>query len=271
MSLNPFSTEIEVTSKIHVDDFLPEQVTRNVGNQLAASAEARIISRTMEGKFPGNPQGTGGLQRKRYSRAPAFIPATRIGDRTSRKRRYEKKAQRARGMAQQGAGGLDFLRSRAGNPWLYVPGGYAQFRSLAGLQSSFVSLSFTGKMLEDMTVRPVFKDVEDVFKAALTLTGGKVGSSIAASKSSFVQQQVEGEIGTISLQIGFETQSSWQIAKWQGERYSNYFALLTPEEQREIREEARNLLSRARATFGTENPSFAPRDPETGQFIPIDY
>jgi len=263
--------EIQVTSNLQADQFIPENVVRVMASQLADSAEEKIISRVSEGKFPGNPDGTGPVRTETYSSGSRSFPLTRPNEKSrTRKGRYESMMGRVQAQAGQEGNGVSSFRSSTGRPWVYVPGGYSRLRRIAGLPSGRVNLSFTGRLLEDLVVKPSIERFgESGVSAAATQIGG-VGNTVGGFKASGQHDfGLADVIASIHIQIGFSTQSSWRIARWQAERYNHHFALLTPGEKTELKQEGLRLAKRARSKYGQASPSFAPRG-ESGQFIPID-
>jgi len=265
--------EITVSSNLQAEKFIPKNVVRVMARDLADSAEEKIISRVSEGKFPGNPDGTGPVRKKRYSTGSRSFPLTRPEERSrTRQGRYEGMASRVQAGAENSEGASTF-RSSSGRPWVHVPGGYARFRRMAGLPSGNVTLSFTGRLLEDLVVKPVIEQFgeEGVTVAATQVAGGKIESGSVLSgfqKSGNMDFELADVIAEINLKVGFSTQASWRIANWQARRYNNHFALLTPSEKTELKREGLRLAQKARSKYGTKSPSTAPRS-ESGQFIPI--
>ncbi len=142
---------------------------------------------------------------------------------------------------------------------------------MAGLPSGRVTLSFTERLLEDLVVKPVIERYgESGMNRAATMIGGGVGSTSTGYSKAFKHDfGLADMIASIHLSIGFSTQSSWRIARWQTTRYNNHFALLTPSEKTEMKTEGMRLAKRARDEYGSSSPSYAPTN-EKGQFIPID-
>jgi hypothetical protein len=106
--------------------------------------------------------------------------------------------------------------------------------------------------------------------AATMVGGGKIRSGGVTSgfqKSSDLDFALAEVIASIHLTIGFSTQSSWRIARWQAERYNHNFGFLTPDERRELKIEALRWAREARTKYGTSFPTFAPQD-QSG-FVPI--
>jgi len=267
--------EITVSSNLQAEKFIPKNVVRVMARDLADSAEEKIISRVSEGKFPGNPDGTGPVRKKRYSTGSRSFPLTRPeeGSRT-RQGRYESMVGRVQAGAENSERASTF-RSSSGRPWVHVPGGYARFRRMAGLPSGNVTLSFTGRLMEDLVVKPVIEQFGQggVTAAATQVGGGKIGGGSGSILSGFQKSGnmdfgLADVIAEINLKIGFSTQASWRIANWQARRYNNHFALLTPSEKTELKREGLRLAQKARSKYGTKSPSTAPRS-ESGQFIPI--
>ena len=264
---------VKVSSNLQAEQFIPEQVVRVMANDLADSAREKIIGRVSAGEFPGNPDGTGPVRTQGYSTNPASFPLRRVGDASrTRSSRYDSLGRKVETRAGSTPGADLF--SKGGNPWIYVPGGYAQFRSMAGLPSGTVTLSFTGRLLEDLVVKPTIERFgESGMSAAATVVGGgKIGSGAVGrgfSKAFDLDFGLSEVIASIHLSVGFSTQSSWRIARHQAEQYDRHFALLTTEEKTELRTEAMRLARTAREKYGTSAPSVGPRN-EEGQFIPID-
>jgi len=276
MSFNLFKPDsIQVSSSLQAEQFIPKKVVDVMAKELAESAQEKIISRVSSGKFPGNPDGTGPVRQKSYSTGSRSFPMFRHGDASrTRSSRYESMMGRVQSQASQSSSGVSSWRSKSGNPWVYVPGGYSRLRSIAGLPSGNVTLSFTGRLMEDLVVKPVIEKFgERGMSAAATMVGGgKIGSgrvSSGFSKSFDLDFDLAEVIASIHLKVGFSTQSSWRIARWQATRYQNHFALLTPSEKTELRTEGMRLAKSARDKYGTASPSHAPKN-EQGQFIPID-
>ena len=267
---------ITVTSNIQAGDFIPERVAEVMGREMADRAKETILQRVSKGKFPGNPDGTGPVRTETYSTGSRSFPMTRMGDKSrTRSSRYESMMSRVQATASQSDNGVQSWRSKNGNPWVYVPGGYSRLRSIAGLPSGKVTMSFTGRLLEDLVVKPSIERYgrEGELTAASQIVSGKVGGGGADSigtgfsKSFDLDFELADVIASISLKIGFSTQSSWQIAKWQGQRYGHYFALLTPKEKQELRVEGARLARKAREKYGTDAPTYAPQDSQG--FVPI--
>lgn len=276
MRFNLFQPDsIQVSSNLQADQFIPKKVVDVMAKELAESARDKIISRVSSGKFPGNPDGTGPVRSKSYSTGTRSFPMFRHGDASrTRSSRYEGMMGRVKAAAEQPGNGVNSWRSRSGNPWVYVPGGYSRLRSLAGLPSGSVTLSFTGRLMEDLVVKPAVERFGEsgVNAAASAVGGGKIrtgGVGAGFSKSADIDFGLADVIASIHLKIGFSTQSSWQVARWQAQRYNNHFALLTPSEKTDLKIEGMRLAKKARGKFGTSSPSVAPRN-EKGQFIPID-
>ena len=264
---------ITVTSNMQAGDFIPERVVAVMGRQMADRAKETILRRVSTGKFPGNPDGTGPVRTEEYSTGSRSFPMRRLGDKSrTRSTRYASMMGRVQDAADQPNSDVRSWRSKNGNPWVYVPGGYSRLRSIAGLSSGKVTMSFTGRLLEDLVVKPSIERYgeEGVMKAATMVGGGKIGSGSVErgfSKSYDLDFGLADVIASISLKIGFSTQSSWQIAKWQGRRYGHYFALLTPDEKQRLRLQGARLARKAREKYGTDAPTYAPQDSQG--FVPI--
>lgn len=247
---------------------LGQQVVRSAARLAAEDARRLLTERTEQGNLLGDPSGTSGLVRKHYSTHGAMIPLVRTGeDSPTRRARYDALAARVRQQAQ----GENVTVSREGIPWIYVPGGYAQFRRAAGLNAEMITLSFTGRMLEDLRIMPRIEAANPPRTLRLKRSfrvAGKFPRSVLMKDAQRAQDRRLGG-WQISLRIGFATQSSWRIAYWQGRRYGNYFAAFTPEEEREVGRLLSEYLSRARERFGGPSRVFAPRG-EHGHFIPFD-
>ena len=136
-----------------------------------------------------------------------------------------------------------------------------------------MTLSFTGRLLEDLVVKPPIRRYGEsgMSTAATMVGGGKIRSGGVPSgfqKSFDLDFDLAEVIASIHLNIGFSTQSSWRIARWQADRYNHHFALLTRGEQKELQIEGLRLAREARTKYGTPSPSHAPQN-QIG-FIPID-
>jgi len=269
-----FNLFIKITSNLQAEQFIPEQVVRVMADGLAESAREKILGRVTRGEFPGNPDGTGPVRTQGYSTNPASFPLRRVGDasrtRTSRYDTLGRQVESRAGSTPR----VDVFR-RSGNPWTWVPGGYTQFRAMAGLPSAPVTLSFTGRLLEDLVVKPTIERFgeEGMTAAATVVGGGKIASGAVGkgfSKAFDLDFGLADVIASIHLSIGFSTQSSWRIARYQAEGYDRHFALLTPEEKTELGREALSLARTARKQYSTSSPSVAPRN-ERGQFISIRF
>lgn len=263
--------EITVTSNLQSDQFIPKRVVSVMAKQLAGSAEEKILSRVSQGKFPGNPDGTGPVRTESYSSGSRSFPLTRPNEKSrTRKGRYEGMMSRVKAQAEQGGSGVASWRSQSGRPWVYVPGGYSRLRSMAGLPSSRVDLSFTGRLLEDLVVKPTIERFGNSGVAAAGAQIGGIGNTAGGfDKSAKMDFGLADVLASIHIKIGFSTQSSWRVARWQAERYNHHFALLTPGEKTELKREGLSLAKTARSKYGTKSPSLAPRN-DSGQFIPID-
>lgn len=270
MSFNIFQPDsIQVSSTLQAEKFIPKQVVDVMARELAESAKSKIITRVSSGKFPGNPDGTGPVRTKQYSSGSRSFPMTRQGDSSrTRSSRYESMMGRVQAQAGQSEGGVTSWRAASGNPWVYVPGGYSRFRRIAGLPSGNVTLSFTGRLMEDLVVKPAIERFGEggISAAAAVVGGGSVGGGF--QKSFDMDFSLSEVIASIHLKIGFSTQSSWRIARWQSQRYGNHFALLTPSEKQDLKLEGLRLAKSARSKYGTSSPSYAPRG-RGGGFIPI--
>lgn len=259
---------VEITSDIQASKFIPEKVVEVMAGELAKSAEQKIQGRASRGEFPGNPDGTGPVRSQSYSDRPSTLPLRRIGDASrTRTSRYNRLGRRVESRA--GSGDSQLVQ-RGGNPWIYVPGGYAQFRRMAGLPAGRVTLSFTGRLMEDLVVKPVIERYgESGMNRAATIIGGGIGGTGTGYSKAFKHDfGLADIIASIHLSIGFSTQSSWRVARQQADQYDRYFALLTPDEKTDLQREGLRLAKKARSKYGTRTPSFAPRG-EDGQFIPI--
>jgi hypothetical protein len=259
---------VEVAADIQRSSFIPENVVRVMARDLAGSAKDKILGRVKNGHFPGNPDGTGPTRTQQYSDEEAAFPLRRVNDKSrTRTRRYNRLGRRVESRA--GSNGTNVFQ-RGGNPWIYVPGGYAQFRSMAGRSTGMVNLSLTGRLLEDLVVKPTIERYgeENMNRAAMMVGGGIGGTSAGYSKAFDMDFGLAGIIASIHMNIGFSTQSSWRIARHQADTYDRHFALLTPEEKTDLQREVLRLALTAREKYGASSPSVAPRD-DQGQFIPI--
>ncbi|MCS3645417.1 hypothetical protein GGP67_003003 [Salinibacter ruber] len=133
---------VEITSDIQASSFIPENVVKVMAGELAKSTEQKIQGRVSRGEFPGNPDGTGPVRSQSYSDRPSTLPFRRIGYASrTRTSRYDRLGRRVESRA--GSGDSQLVQRGRGNPWIYVPGGYAQFRCVAGLPSGVFALSPT--------------------------------------------------------------------------------------------------------------------------------
>ena len=266
---NVFSPKnIEVAVDIQRGSFLPTRVTEAVARNLEEEGRQAMIDRAKAGELPATPDGRGTASSE-YSSVDNSFPMTRIGASSpTRKNRYEARMGRVQALASQRSSDVRSWKSRNGNPWVYVKGGYRRFRGLAGLQNDRVSLSFTGKLHDDLRVKSVFRPVKNEKRASMMIAGG-VGGTSGRAKQIRSQFDLSNEIGSIELKIGFATQSSWRIAKWQSERYGNHLPVWTPNDVRALRRSAMERLRNARSKYGGDSPGFAPRG-ASGKFIPID-
>jgi len=147
---------------------------------------------------------------------------------------------------------------------------------MAGLPSGNVTLSFTGRLLKDLVVKPVVEQFgqSGVTAAATQVGGGKIGGGSGSVLSGFQKSGnmdfgLADVIAQINLKVGFRTQASWRVANWQARRYNNHFALLTPSEKTELKREGLVRHRKHAASMALSRPLPLPKASPVSSFRSI--